>query len=246
MTTNNTTTTNKLQFTTYTSEKTGKTCPVVYGFTGKEDERLGYICNMEPTPKAKKGKKAEKKVHGYAYSVYSCLPINGGDRVPCAIWGADPRWHEVAKFAAEVINDLDALTQEQYDKLGAMAAAVYNARKEESKAEKEEPKKAEEPKVRVSPKSEKSEKKESQKAKPTPKKDKTDGEVAASGVKVKKDVKNPTKTVLFTHEEVSEITRNALDILGKTLGWSEKECKALSELADAVVNNAARAKAGVA
>jgi len=123
---------NSLQYVTYTSEKSGKTIPVVIGFTGKDDERLPYIAVLEQ-PKAKKGKKA-KKLHGPAYATYCMLPLgNGGERIPCAIWGADPRWHDIAKLAATTINDLDALTQEAYDDLCAKAEAVYEAKKAEGR-----------------------------------------------------------------------------------------------------------------
>lgn len=124
---------NSLQYVTYTSATSGKTIPVVYGFTGKEDERLPYIAVLEQ-PKAKKGKKVQR-VHGPAYGTYSRLPLGkDGERIPCVIWGADPRWQDIAKRAAEIINDLDALTQEDYDDLCAKAEAVYEAKKAESKA----------------------------------------------------------------------------------------------------------------
>lgn len=128
---------NALQYVTYTSEKSGKTIPVVIGFTGKDDERLPYIAVLEQ-PKSKNGKKA-KKLHGPAYATYSVLPLgNDGERIPCAIWGADPRWHEVAKMAAVTINDLDALTQEAYDALCDKAEAVYQAKKSEGMPSSEE------------------------------------------------------------------------------------------------------------
>lgn len=121
---------NALQYVTYTSEYSGKTIPVVIGFTGKDDERLPYIAVLEQ-PKAKKGKKA-KKLHGPAYATYSVLPLGkDGERIPCAIWGADPRWHDIAKLAAVTVNDLDALTQEAYDALCDKAEAVYQAKKAE-------------------------------------------------------------------------------------------------------------------
>lgn len=137
-------TANVLKYATYTSAKSGKTIPVVIGFTGKDDERLPYIAVLEQ-PKAKKGKKA-KKLHGPAYATYSVLPLGkDGERIPCAIWGADPRWHDIAKLAATTINDLDALTQEAYDDLCAKAQAVYDAKKADpltpfrGKSEKEQP-----------------------------------------------------------------------------------------------------------
>ncbi len=140
---------NSLQYATYTSEKSGKTIPVVYGFTGKDDERLPYIAVLEQ-PKAKKGKKA-KKIHGPACCTYSVLPIGkGGERIPCVIWGADPRWHDIAKLTAKVINDLDALTQEAYDDLCNRAEAVYEAKKAEGKAA-DEQKKSEKPAQKVKP-----------------------------------------------------------------------------------------------
>ena len=128
---------NALQYVTYTSEKSGKTIPVVIGFTGKDDERLPYIAVLEQ-PKAKKGKKV-KKLHGPAYATYSALPLGkNGERIPCAIWGADPRWHDIAKLAAVTVNDLDALTQEAYDALCDKAEAVYQAKKSEGMPSSEE------------------------------------------------------------------------------------------------------------
>lgn len=128
---------NTLRFATYTSEKSGKTIPVVYGFTDKDDERLPYIAALEQ-PKAKKGQKVQR-VHGPAYGTYSRLPLGkDGERIPCVIWGADPRWHDIAKRAADIINDLDALTQEDYDDLCAKAEAVYEARKSEGRPSNEE------------------------------------------------------------------------------------------------------------
>ncbi len=127
---------NTLCFTTYTSEKSGKTIPVVYGFTDKDDERLPYIAVLEQ-PKAKKGQKVQR-VHGPAYGTYSRLPLGkDGERIACVIWGADLRWHDIAKRAAEIINDLDALTQEDYDDLCAKAEAVYEAKKSEGRPTKD-------------------------------------------------------------------------------------------------------------
>ena len=156
---------NALQYVTYTSEKSGKTIPVVIGFTGKDDERLPYIAVLEQ-PKAKKGKKA-KKLHGPAYATYSVLPLGkDGERIPCAIWGADPRWYDIAKLAATTINDLDALTQEAYDDLCAKAEAVYQAKKSEGSPFPTSPKGAEgEQPAKVQPKG----KKAAPKAKPTEK-----------------------------------------------------------------------------
>lgn len=215
----NTSVTNALRFTTYKGSKEGaKTIPVVYGFTGKDDERLAYIANMEPAPKAKNGKKAPKKEPGYAHCTYSNLAINGGDRIPCVIWGADPRWVEVAKYTAEVINDLNNLTQEQYDKLGDMAAAVYEAIKAEGKAKDAEKKAA---KPTAKPAAKKTEK-------PAPEVTTESSKPAAKG---KKGKPTTSDTPIYTHADLEATIRNAFGALAKRMKWDSSMFEPLIESA---------------
>lgn len=184
---------NTLRFATYTSENSGKTIPVVYGFTGKDDERLPYIAALEQ-PKAKKGQKVQR-VHGPAYGTYSRLPLGkDGERIPCVIWGADPRWHDIAKRAADIINDLDALTQEDYDDLCAKAEAVYEAKKAEGKAAEGGPNGANEQPAKVQPKSEKKPSAKSQEPKAKQEKPDTKGSKGSKGSKVQEAAPEVTLT----------------------------------------------------
>ncbi len=204
---------NSLQCVTYTSEKSGKTIPVVIGFTGKDDERLPYIAVLEQ-PKAKKGKKA-KKLHGPAYATYSVLPLGkDGERIPCAIWGADPRWHDIAKLAATTINDLDALTQEAYDDLCAKAEAVYEAKKAEGLFNEKE--NGKEQPAKVQPKG----KKAAPKAKPTEK-----PEVTLSATKP-----------AATYTEASLMA--AFNQLAKTMHLSKDNKNAIENFMKAVIKEA--------
>ena len=125
---------NNLKYATYTSQKSGKTIPVVVGFSGKDDERIAYIAQI--------GKDGEPSaVHGR----YTQLMFNG-QLTPCVMWGAADCWHAVAKLAAKTVNNLDALTQEAYDALCTKADEAYQSRKAEN-----EQKKKETPKEQVQP-----------------------------------------------------------------------------------------------
>ena len=253
---------NTLRFTTYTSENTGKTIPVVYGFTGKEDERLPYIAVLEQ-PKAKKGQKVQR-VHGPAYGTYSRLPLGkDGERISCVIWGADPRWHDIAKRAAEIINDLDALTQEDYDDLCAKAEAVYEAKKAESRptpdpsrdggekagAKKVEPKgstkpaKAQEPK-QDKPKAEKPKSQPNGKAKSEKSKGAKKGDVRGSSLPSRGDLEGSAELTLTATKPAPTYTEAALMAafaeVAKATKVSKKSRTALENFMKAII---AKAKA---
>ena len=190
-------TANALKFTTYTSQKSGKTIPVVYGFTDKDDERILYIAQIgkDGEPSAVRGR-------------YTCLPIGKGDeRIPCVMWGAHESWHDVAKLAAKTVSDLDAMTQKAYEALCAKANEVYQQRKAESKAEKETEKKAAKPQPKKaspqpSPVGDAAQK-------PTPKKEvKTEG---------KKSTPKSQSTMMFSYAEVEDILNNAFNALAKAM-----------------------------
>lgn len=168
---NNNQANNSLQYATYTSAKSGKTIPVLVGFTGKDDPRIAYIAQI--------GKDGEPSaVHGR----YTQLPFgidetrgtyvqleSNAERIPCVMWGAAECWHKVAKLAAKTVSDLDTLTQESYDALCDLADKAYQQRKEESEKAREERKS--EPKAETpAPRSGKpAAKKGAQKSAPTPK-----------------------------------------------------------------------------
>lgn len=127
---NNNQANNSLQYATYTSAKSGKTIPVLVGFTGKDDPRIAYIAQI--------GKDGEPSaVHGR----YTQLQFDG-TMTPCVMWGASECWHKVAKLAAKTVSDLDTLTQESYDALCDLADKAYQQRKAESEKAREESKSA--------------------------------------------------------------------------------------------------------
>lgn len=211
---------NALQYVTYTSEKSGKTIPVVIGFTGKDDERLPYIAVLEQ-PKAKNGKKA-KKLHGPAYATYSVLPLGkDGERIPCAIWGADPRWHDIAKLAAVTINDLDALTQEAYDALCDKAEAVYQAKKSEGMPSSEERRVKSEESAKVQPKGKKVKKEKSSTAEET----------------TAKATKKASETFGRTVTEAALMA--AFEQVAKTAKLSKEGKKSLEQFLKAIIEKAA-------
>lgn len=137
---NNNQANNSLQYVTYTSAKSGKTIPVLVGFTGKDDPRIAYIAQI--------GKDGEPSaVHGR----YTQLPFgidekkgayvqleSNAERIPCVMWGAAECWHKVAKLAAKTVSDLNTLTEKSYDALCDLAAKAYQQRKEESEKAREE------------------------------------------------------------------------------------------------------------
>ncbi|MBR5728827.1 MAG: hypothetical protein IKX61_01280 [Prevotella sp.] len=218
---------NALKFTTYTSAKSGKTIPVVYGFTDKEDERIAYIAQIgkDGTPSA---------VHGR----YTCLPVGKGDeRVPCVMWGANESWHEVAKLAAKTVSDLDALTQEAYDALCAKADAVYQERKADSEQQREERKAAKAEEKKVSPKAKKQPAKSSQpKAAASAKSAKPKKEVTTSASRPKASADSG---VLYTEKEVEDVLRKAFGALATAMKWESKQFEPLIE---AALNGAAKTK----
>ncbi|MBR6141480.1 MAG: hypothetical protein IKQ37_06940 [Bacteroidaceae bacterium] len=148
---------NSLQYVTYTSAKSGKTIPVLVGFTSKDDPRIAYIAQI--------GKDGEQSaVHGR----YTQLNFDG-TMTPCVMWGAAECWHEVAKLAAKTVNDLDTLTQEAYDALCAKASEAYQQRKAESEAQRAEKKTEVKPKsAKPSKPAKKGTQKPTQKAKSAP------------------------------------------------------------------------------
>ena len=211
---------NALKYTTYTSEKSGKTIPVVYGFADKEDERIAYIAQI--------GKDGQSSaVHGR----YTQLPIGkGSERVPCVMWGAAECWHDVAKLAAKTVNDIDALTQEGYDALCDLAEKAYQQRKAESEKAKNESKKNEtiKPKTQQKKGSTKGKKeqpkKQEPKAKntPTPKSE----EVSTKAKKAPKDIY--TKDALMA----------AFEQVSKTMGLTKENRGTLEKFLKQVIDKA--------
>ena len=127
---NNNQANNSLQYATYTSAKSGKTIPVLLGFTGKDDPRIAYIAQI--------GKDGEPSaVHGR----YTQLQFDG-TMTPCVMWGAAECWHKVAKLAAKTVSDLNTLTEKSYDALCDLAAKAYQQRKAEGEKAREERKSA--------------------------------------------------------------------------------------------------------
>lgn len=219
---------NKLQYVTYTSQRTGKTIPVVTGFTSKEDERIPYIALLDQ-PKAKKGKKAKKEqeVDRLAYCTFSMLPLGkDGERIPCVIWGADPRWHDIAKRTAEIINDPYTLTQEDYDDLLNRAKAVFMAKKEEGKKDEPKDEKQQPKKEPVKPRNASAPKKEE--PKPKAKKQTSASVQEVSTTATKKTGK------IYTAEQLMA----ACEQVAKDMGVNKKNRSALEEFLKSVIEAA--------
>ena len=205
---------NALKYATYTSEKSGKTIPVVVGFTGREDERIAYIAQI--------GKDGQSSaVHGR----YTQLPIGkGSEHVPCVMWGAAECWHDVAKLAAKTVNDIDALTQDSYDALCDLAEKAYQQRKAESEKAKNESKKNETIKPKTQQKKGTKGKKEEPKAKntPTPKSE----EVSTKAKKAPKDI--------YTRDALMA----AFDQMAKAMGLTKENRGTLEKFLKQVIDKA--------